>query len=110
LHTASIPFLLVSMVGCIAVERNVRRDMTSGAGEYVTARGQWQVEQEWQCRDAPVFALERERAGFDRASAAWLEDGWELAQFDVVSLPGGETRADRVCLVGTFRRWATTDP
>jgi hypothetical protein len=109
--TLSVLFLIVSITGCIAVSRSVRQSgPTSGVGEVVTAGGQWEIDQAWQCQFLPRFELDRERAEFDAASAAWLEDGWELADFEVVSLPDVEGRAEQVCLVGTFRRWAVMDP
>ena len=97
-------FLLVLAVvftsGCIAVSRQVSREpVTSGAGAGVIAGGQWEVEQEWQCSSPERFELERERELFNAASEIWFEDGWEMAGFDVVELD------ERVCLVGTFRRW-----
>jgi hypothetical protein len=104
-------FLIVSMAGCIAVSRTVRQaGPTSGVGEVVTAGGQWEIDQAWQCKHLPHFELAQERAEFDAASAAWLEEGWELADFEVVSVPDGEGRSEQVCLVGTFRRWAVMDP
>jgi hypothetical protein len=104
-------FLIVSMAGCIAVSRNVRQTgPTSGVGEVVTAGGQWEIDQAWQCQLPPRFELARERGEFVAASAGWLDEGWELVDFEVVSLPDGNGSPEQVCLVGTFRRWVVMDP
>lgn len=92
--------------GCIAVSREVRHlPPTSGADNDVTGGGRWEVDQAWQCRDAEALVLEDERADLRRTIAAWLDDGWELDEFDVVRLPGTSDRREELCLVGTFRRW-----
>jgi hypothetical protein len=111
IRALSVLFLIVSMAGCIAVSRNVRQaGPTSGVGAVVPARGQWEIDQAWQCQHPPRFELARERSEFHAASAGWLEDGWELVDFEVISLPDGEGSPEQVCMVGTFRRWVVMDP
>jgi hypothetical protein len=98
--------LLLSTAGCISVSRQVHRDgVTSSAADAVTAGGRWEIEQEWECSPADRFYLGVERDSFDRASASRLERGWDLADFDLVTVPDSAGTPDQVCLVGTFRRW-----
>ena len=100
----------VVTAGCIAVSREITREtVTSPAGAAVTGGGHSEIEQEWVCREVPRFDLERERAAFDGSCADWLAEGWELADFDVVSLPGTGGEPSQTCLVGTFRRWVPAE-
>jgi hypothetical protein len=106
----SVLLLALSAAGCIAVSREItRQGVTSPAVAPVTDRGQWEVEQEWQCERPVAFDLERERATFNGLSAVWMEEGWEMADFDLVTVPDRDGQPDRICLVGTFRRWVVYD-
>ena len=102
--------LLSSTAGCIAVSREItRQGVTSPGAVPVTDRGHWEVEQEWQCKRPSMFDLDEERTTFNGVSAVWFEDGWELSDFDVVTVPDENGQPERICLVGTFRRWLESD-
>lgn len=94
------------VTGCIAVSREVERGPSSGS---VIQGGQWEVDQEWRCRNSEVFDLEAERQFFRTSMRRWTEDGWELADFDVASFPATSVMASQTCLVATFRRWKPAD-
>jgi hypothetical protein len=100
---------LTGAVGCIAVSREVRREVPPGTAGAVSDGGQWEVEQEWQCRASREFELDRERREFDDAREGWLDLGWELTGISVVPVPASADAPDRICLVGSYRRRIGTD-
>ena len=102
-------WILISFVGCIAVSREVRREVPSGAAMAVSERGQWEFDQEWQCRQSKQFELDAERRDFDDARESWVEHGWELTDVSVVPLPATGDAAEQICLVGSYRRWVASD-
>jgi hypothetical protein len=108
MRNVSVPKAIVGLLavgaltGCIAVSRET---VPSRGGVPVSDRGHWDAEQVWQCRPAGEFSLAGERASFQSTVDGRLDDGWDLADFDVVSIPEASRDGEQVCLVATFRRW-----
>lgn len=102
-------WILISLVGCIAVSREVRREVPAGAATVVPDRGQWEFDQEWQCRSSQQFELDQERREFEDAREAWFDLGWELTDVSVVPIPATAELSEQICLVGSYRRWIDID-
>lgn len=102
-------WILIGCVGCIAVSREITREVPSGTATVVPDRGQWEFDQEWQCRASERFELEHERQDFDLARDAWFDLGWELTAVSVVPVPAAGDVSDKICLVGSYRRWIDAD-